>query len=317
MSLKNKIENFNHLPGHNCVTTALRNIINYYGYRYPESMIFGLAEGLGFQFLIGDGMENPFLGGVGKGLIESFCRNLDLKYDIAEFDSDTEAMDDLKDHIDRQIPVMVQVDLFFLPYFQSSLHFAAHRLIAVAYDEANVYCADTGFRHLQPCPIDRFIEARRTAYPPFAPNRRRVRIEKIDVKPFVEEMVTKSLYNLERKFESGQPGYDLRQIFELRDHLDAYKSPATLYTQIEKAGTGGGLSRRLFADFLDQAGQMYSRSVYEQAAELYSNSAALWSEIALAAKQGNLKGEASKLEEIYQIESEAIKTFGKFEAEEL
>ena len=80
-------------------------------------MVFGLAEGLGFQFRMIEGLENPYLSGVAPGLLESFCRNLGLTFDVAEFDNDKDAFADLKDHIDRQIPVIVQVDLFLSAIF--------------------------------------------------------------------------------------------------------------------------------------------------------------------------------------------------------
>jgi hypothetical protein len=317
MSLKTHIDGFTHLPGHNCVTTAIRNILNYYGYRYPESIIFGLAEGLGFRFEIVEGFENPHVSGVGKGLIESFCRNLDMQCDVKQFDDDVTAMNDLKTHINEQIPLIAQVDLFHLPYFASKVHFASHRLIPVGYDDDTIFCADTGFPQIQPCPVDKFVEARRSTFPPFTVNRRRTKIQRPAQRPFVEEMITKSLYNLGQKFDNHQPGYNLLQILSLRDHLDAYKSPALLYTQIEKAGTGGGLSRRLFADFLDQAGQMYSRAAYEVASAFYRESADLWSQIARAAKAGSLSEASVRLERIYEIETEALKILRKFEGEEL
>ena len=317
MPIENKIPDFRHLPGHNCVTTAIRNIVNHYGFRYQEPMVFGLAEGLGFQFRIIEGLENPYLSGVAPGLLESFCRNLGLTYDVAEFDNDRDAFADLRDHIDRRIPVIVQVDLFHLPYFQSTMHFAGHRLIPVGYSAESIYCADTGFHQIQKCPIDKFTEARKSACPPFSPNRKRVRIDRMAERPFVEEMITKALFNVSHKFLNHQAGCNLLQIADLRDHLGAYKTPKSLHTQIEKAGTGGGLSRKLFADFLDQAAQMYSRAIYDLASSNFSESAGLWSDIAANAKDGSFEGAAEKLERIYDLETRAVQLCSAFEADDL
>jgi len=317
MPTRKQIENFVHLPGTNCITTALRNIVNYYGFRYPEPRIFGIAEGLGFHFRRLAGQDTPYLGGSGTGMVDSFCRNLHLELEAREFDSDAEAWQDLISHIDLQIPIIVQVDLYYLPYFDSATRFAGHRVIPVGYDDEDVFLADTGYLRIQKCPIDKFHEARRSEYPPFAHRRRRWRIERFRERPFVDETITKALYNLYQKFENHAPGYNLLQIFDLRDHLDDYKNPALLYQQIEKAGTGGGLSRKMFAEFLDQAGQIYARPIYELSAGLYEQAARLWSEIAAAAKTGKLNGAAGKLEEIYQIESRAVSIFSAFEDEDL
>lgn len=317
MAKRNEIQNFVHLPGNNCITTAIRNILNFYGFRYPESRIYGLAEGMGFSFRRVEGLENPHLGGSGSGLVDSFCKNLHLTYDMAEFASDEDALEDLKTQIDNQMPCIVQVDLFHLPYFDSKTHFAGHRVIPIGYDDDSVFVADTGFLKIQQCPIEKFVEARRSQFPPFSHKRRRWLIEQFSERPFVDETITKSLYNVYRKFENHMHGYNLLQIFDLRDHIGDYKDKTVLYQQIEKAGTGGGLGRKMYADFLDQASQIYARSIYELSSALYEQSAALWREIAINARSGELNGTTEKLEKIYQLETRAIKIFSSFEAEDL
>ncbi len=190
-------------------------------------------------------------------------------------------------------------------------------MIPVGYDESNIYVSDTGFLRIQACPIEKFVEARRSQSPPFSHQRRRWRIERFSERPFIDETITKSLYNVYRKFENHMHGYNLLQIFDLRDHLGDYQDKAILYQQIEKAGTGGGLGRKMYADFLDQAAQIYARSIYELSSALYEQSAALWREIALNARSGELNGTTEKLEKIYQLETRAIKVFSSFEAEDL
>ncbi len=317
MAMKTKISDFTHLPGNNCITTAIRNILNFYGYRYREAMIFGLAEGIGFTFRIIAGLDNPYLGGAGSQMLESFCRNLHLDFQVTEFDTDQDAWEDLREHIDKQIPIICQVDLKHLPYFKSRTHFAGHRVIPVEYNDESIFLADTGFRKIRECPISCFIEARKSSYPPHEPRRKRWSIDHVSERPFVEETVTKALYNVYSKFERQEPGYDLEQIFQLKDHLQDYHDSRMLYQQIEKAGTGGGLSRRMFAEFLDQSAQAYSRTIYELASGLYEKSGQLWGEIAADAKVGDLNSAPAKLEEIYETEKHAIEVFSSYEAEEL
>lgn len=313
----NQIEGFRHLPGKNCLTTAIRNILNFYGYRFQEPMVFGLAEGLGFQFEIVPGLDNPFLGGTGKRLLQNFCSNLDLSYDLMAWDSDEEAMIDLREQIDRQIPTIVHVDLYYLPYFESEMHFAGHRVVPVGYDEDNVYLADTGFPDIQTCPLDAFAQARAASYPPYNPFRRRVSLERPTQKPFIEENVAKALYNLLAKFKYNAEGYNLGRIEALKEHLQDYRNMRQLYIQIEKAGTGGGLSRKLFARFLDQAFQIYSRQIYGEAAQAYIESARLWRKIALGARSGDPGEAPSILDRILELERNALTVLSLFEADDL
>jgi hypothetical protein len=311
------ISGFKHLPGKNCLTTAIRNILNFQGFRFAESLVFGLAEGLGFQFEILPELDSPYLSGAGRSLLRNFCTNLDLTYDLLAWESDQEAMADLRRHIDAQIPTIVHVDLNYLPYFRSEMHFAGHRVVPVGYDETTVYLADTGFAEIQECAIDDFIKARSSPHPPYSPHRRRVRLEKPDRKPYVEESIPKALYNLLSKFRYNEPGYNLNRIEELKRHLHDYRRPRQLYIQIEKAGTGGGLSRRLFADFLDQAYQIYSRSIYGEASVMYEDAAALWRRLALEARQDELSSAGQLLDRILRLEREALETLSRFEAEDL
>jgi hypothetical protein len=317
MAATGEIKGFVHLPGKNCLTTAIRNILNHYGYRFPEPMIFGLAEGLGFQFEIIPDLKNPHLGGTGKQLLQNFCTNLGLEYDLMAWEDSEEAMADLYEHIDRQIPVIVHVDLYYLPYFNSKMHFAGHRVLPVGYDEKKVYLADTGFTEIQECPLEDFVKARQSAYPPFNPYRRRVRLEKPAQKPFVEENVAKALFNLLSKFKYNAEGYNLNRIEQLKERLNDYDNPKQLYVQIEKAGTGGGLSRRLFAGFLDEAFQIYSRGIYGEASVLYEESADLWSKIASGAKSGDLSQAPELLDRIIEKEKRALVQLSRFEADDL
>jgi hypothetical protein len=312
-----RLEGFRHLPGKNCLTTAIRNILNYYGYRYQESLVFGLCEGLGFQFEQIAGLDNPYLGGTGRRLLQSFCDNLDLTFELIAFDNDEDAEKDLREKIADQIPVIVHVDLFYLPYFESSSHFAGHRVVPVGFENGNVLLADTGFEQIQSCPLASFAEARSSSYPPFRPHRRRFLLEPPRQKPFLEESITRALYNLVRKFQEGAPGYRLDGIMKLKENLGTYKSLRTLFNQIEKAGTGGGLSRRMFAEFLDQAFQIYSRGLYEEAAALYMKAAELWRQLAVGARRDDIKQAPRLLDEIYELESKALQTLSLFEADDL
>lgn len=317
MALFGKINGFRHLPGKNCLTTAIRNILNFYGFRFQESMVFGLAEGLGFQFETIPGLDSPYLGGTGKQLLQNFCANLDLKYELMAWETDDEAMEDLREQVDRQTPVIMQVDLHYLPYFKSEMHFSGHRVIPVGYDENTIYLADTGFDKIQECAVGDFAKARASAFPPFNPRRRRVTLERPTQKPFIEEHVAKALYNLLSKFKYNAPGYNLGRIQLLKEHLSDYKSPRRLYVQIEKAGTGGGLSRKLFAEFLDQAFQVYSRGIYGEASVIYEDSAQLWRQIAVGARNGDVSEAPSLLDKILQLEQEGLRVLSLFEADDL
>ncbi|MFH2056914.1 MAG: BtrH N-terminal domain-containing protein, partial [bacterium] len=280
-------------------------------------LIFGLCEGLGFQFERHEELASPFVGGTGRRLLQNFCGNLDLQFEILAFDDDDEAEADLLELIDSGVPAIVHVDLFYLPYFGSEMHFSGHRVIPVGYDEVNFYLADTGFPGIQSCPRAALAEARASAYPPYTPRRRRVVLSRPEAKPFVEESITRAVFNNLKKFREQAPGYRLDKLTEFADSLREYQKPRALYVQIEKAGTGGGLCRKLYSQFLDQAFQIYSRGVYEEAGRLFAESAALWRQIAIEARNGRLEEAPQAVQRISELEHRALDVLATFEADDL
>lgn len=279
--------------------------------------MFGICEGLGFQFEKHEKLATPFVGGTGRRLLQNLCGNLDLQFELMAFDNDDEAERDLLALIDAGIPAIVHVDLYYLPYFGSEMHFAGHRVIPVGYDDTSFYLADTGFAEIQSCPRTDFTTARASDYPPYAPHRRRVVLEKPESKPFVEESITRAVFNNLKKFREQAPGYRLDKISDFKQSLPKYRGSRALYVQIEKAGTGGGLCRKLYAQFLDQAFQIYSRGLYEDAGQLFADSAAAWRQLAINARNDRFEDATDVVEQILQLETRALNILATFEADDL
>lgn len=49
--MKHIINDFTTLGGKHCVTNALKQILNYYGYPVSEEFILGVASGISFTYL--------------------------------------------------------------------------------------------------------------------------------------------------------------------------------------------------------------------------------------------------------------------------
>src|SRR5579885_1228061 len=57
--MKKIIKNWVHIPGLHCGSTALRDVVTYYGYNFSEAMCFGLGGGLGFFYISGSPTTLP------------------------------------------------------------------------------------------------------------------------------------------------------------------------------------------------------------------------------------------------------------------
>lgn len=80
----------------------------------------------------------------------------------------------------------------------------------------------------------------------------------------------------DRKAKKGWP-----QVFSAPEHL--YEALKALYIAIEQNGTGGGASRNLYADFLEEAAPLLERPALDDAAAAFRAAAERWSALADAA----------------------------------
>jgi len=165
------IKGWKHIPGLHCGSTSLMDVANYYKYPFTEELCFGLGGGLGFYYTVdnemspthaihvrGPGMEANFVSLFGKDIE-------DWKY---EPDSN-KAFNTLKQFIDRDIPVLIQTDIYYLDYYNSSTHFPGHIIVVNGYDDekGEFYVSDTGFEGYRNVSYEEMTRARVSKAKPY------------------------------------------------------------------------------------------------------------------------------------------------------
>jgi len=71
------VEGLQHIPGVHCCSSALRDVMVYYGYPFSEALCFGLGSGLGFIYMKDDRAQVPrFFTGRSLFLVPPFLTNL-------------------------------------------------------------------------------------------------------------------------------------------------------------------------------------------------------------------------------------------------
>jgi hypothetical protein len=165
-------------PTHHCVTGSLKHIYDYHGYPVSEDLLLGLGRGLGFVYFHIKG-ANPFYGGRAnvarpgeEGLEKTAGRRTGVTVMSHATASTRTAQDALRELLEAGEPVMVHLDMGFLPYFDlpEDYHFGGHVVVVAGYDRdtGRVLVADRD-KELHPVGWDALERARGSRYKPFPP----------------------------------------------------------------------------------------------------------------------------------------------------
>lgn len=295
--MNKQVAGFVHRAGVHCESSALRDIFEFYGFKFSETMIFGLGSGLGFVYWHSKKMLYPFVGGRARNLDKNLCSNLGVKVSVNRTSSKTRAYGALKDLIGKSIPVMVHVDMPYLKYLElpEQAHFGAHTVVVAGIDEDKgiAYIADTRFKDLQTATLKELEEARSSTYKPFTPENKWLTFEFPDkltpiemairnaITQTAEAMLYPPIKNLGVqgityfaneivKWPKLFPPENVlfRQLYEVN------------YIMMEEDGTGGGLFRYLYSRFLKEVGELLSKKQLTTLGERYYWIGEKWSAIA-------------------------------------
>ncbi len=270
-----KVEDFSHSAGGHCESTTLRDHINHLGFSYSEPMIFGLDATMGFFFW---GLEGGFpLGGKQSSFNENSlaCRLLGIVPEKRRFNRSTEAWQDAKSLLDRNVPLILQVDMGYLPYFitpgEEPFHFGGHLVSLIGYhkETALTLLCDNNFEEPVEVPLENLKKARSSREgvkflwphnirytlarrpdgkrPPLGPG------AKLAIQEVVKNMLVPSIS------QNGIQGLRrfVSSIGEWRtsfaDKMDqGFLYLKNAYGYIEEYGTGGALFRTMYHDFLQE-----------------------------------------------------------------
>ncbi len=180
MTLK-PLPGFQSFATHHCVTGSLRDVYVYHGHPLSEEMLLGLGAGVSFSYWHFKG-QPPFIGGRGnvgmagqEGLEKTAGRRSGVAVEIHTTSSTRKAESTMLALLVAGEPVMMSVDMGYLPYFDfggQEYHFGGHVVVACGYDPETreVLLADRDGLH--PVPLAALLQARGSKHQPFPPRNR-------------------------------------------------------------------------------------------------------------------------------------------------
>ena len=288
---KYSVKNFVHRVGHHCESSSMRDLFEYYGFPMSEAMAFGLDGTLGFGFFDTTNSVSfipesniPFFLGGKQGTIEPnslACRLLGMTLRKQSFTSADKAWDESKKLIDQDIPLILEVDLGYLPYFEGEgeIHFGGHAITLAGYDEGNriAYVGDTEFDGFQKVTIEQLKKCRSSEYGPkfMRPNNTQFSMKrrpdgkhpplaaavKVAIQKVVNNMLRPSVNNNGvqglKLFASSISQWEEKLKGEAKDPEGKIISRSRLmfellFGYIETWGTGGASFRNLYKEYLEE-----------------------------------------------------------------
>ena len=178
MTLK-PFDGFKSLETHHCVTGSMLHIYTFNNCPVSEEMLLGLGSGVGFLYWQQKGTD-PFLGGRAnfgrpgeEGLEKTVSRRLGVEPGSHYTSSTPKAEKTLLEFLEAGQPVMLQVDMGYLPYFDfggEEYHFGYHVIAVAGYDPKtrDMLIADRDLE-LHKISWEDLAKARGSTYKPFPP----------------------------------------------------------------------------------------------------------------------------------------------------
>jgi hypothetical protein len=291
------LEGFNPFIGKHCETTALKRVLDYHGLSLSEEMLLGLGGGISFIYWYMKMMPAPFVGGrSGKGTAfpANICRRIGADVAIVETSSSKKGYEELKALLGEGEPAVVYGDMAYLPYFAvpEMAHFGGHVFVVFGLDEAGdkVYIYDRGKNPVTVSIAD-LAKARSSKYSPFPPKHRLLKIKYPSQIGNLEHVIKEAIRECYRDMLNppikniGLVGMGKwsKMVVKWPEQFKGINLLGALmngFIYIETGGTGGSAFRSMYGQFLEEASSIIDQPTLKEVAEMFRQSAVVWSEIA-------------------------------------
>jgi len=277
---------YEHLPGHHCGSTALRNLLGFHGVEISEEMAFGLGAGACFYYVTIDGTSpSRWFNGRTARLEENFDELTGAALRLRTFEpGDDGAWEAARAEVDAGNPALLLTDLYYLDHYGNSAHFPGHAVVLAGYDEQVAYLSDTGFEQLQTTRLENLDRARHSEHPAYPLAGHMFTASGEVPAERLREAIPAAIERAARAMlEPEVPGFSgLDAVGRLAAEAGSWPEQAEDwqwcarfgYQVIERRGTGGGAFRLMYSRFLEEAGR--------EEAPLAVAAAVAWTELAEA-----------------------------------
>lgn len=284
--MKKILNNLKPATGYHSLSNSISKLFKYYGYELDEIMIFGLASALDFSYSDIRPNQLPHIYGRIKPneFEDNLSKILNIKIKVRETVSKKKAMEELINQINKGHPVIVYVDVAYIPYLNipEFYHFGGHTIIVYGYDDEQeiVYISDRdtkGYKitmsnlekpddfHI--LTFDNLSLARSSKEKPLPPKNRWLSLDLKNIREVSREIIINSIdININNMLNDTLQNCGVEAIKYFSHKLlewgnlndeQLHHSAYGAFTMINKVGsTGGGCYRKIYGNFLREVGEM-------------------------------------------------------------
>lgn len=306
MTRQTLIENYPHRVGGHCGSAAMRDLLHWQGLGWEgppdEGLVFTLGGSLGLSYLRSSDLFPPlYLVGRDSDFEVNLPHLLGAQVQVLTTDDPREGWSWISQEVDAGRPALIWGDIAELPYLRVRLQMSRHDIVVIGYDEAEriAFVVDNDRAEVQKVPFDALARARSSMSFPQPTRHTTYRIawphELPDLAQVAAAAFRQSAANMRHPTPpgvvdlttavSGSEG--LAAVAQLAadvrtwSHLPADELEILLFSLsafIEKAGTGGGLFRKLLADGCADVARLTGDLATEDLAVAARHCAQTWTE---------------------------------------
>ncbi len=305
-----------HQKAGHCGSGALRDLMTWaelgWGAPPSEGLVFTLGGALDFAYVRDATLTPPvYVVGRGPDMELDLLHRLGAHTELRQTDDPSLGLKWVTTELDSGRPVMVWADIAELPYLRVRLRMSRHDIVVIGYDDdARIaYVVDNDRDAVQTVPYDALARARSSTGFPLPTRHATYFVEWPSDAPDLVAAAADALDRSAHTLRDGGPGIfapaspnggggtglDGIRAFanDLGHWPDTFDTPVldvalnALTAFIEKAGTGGGLFRRLLSQgCADLADHSHDPAVHA-AADTALRAAQAWTAVAAAATTGD------------------------------
>jgi hypothetical protein len=212
--------------------------------------------------------------------------------------SNGDVIDNIKAYLNQDTPVVIQTDIYYLEYYNSSTHFPGHIVSVWGYDDENkkMFVADNHLEGLQQVPYDDFKEgmASRDMSNPLNNNYIDVSLtnSEINLKNIIPEAIRENAQKMLYGCSGGRGESGVHKIKLWSEDLPNWKDAEDWkwcarfgYQVIKKRGVGGAGFRWIYRNFLKEAQEIVPQIKELGLTAKMDSIGARWSGIAMLLKE--------------------------------